>query len=181
MANNFNRLDKLQEVGKEQLNEGNKEQTSANKEITEEKINKDNPEKISDQLSPSNPEDVMYTDIDISPLFLGGTVTYTTSIYNKLPVTFRLLTSEELESTNEYLAKLADVPINVAITKHSICILSHSILEYNGESWKNKSKERRIDLLKKLPAILVNEITKRFSTFEKSVAKMLSDRDYLKN
>lgn len=177
MNKTFDKLDRTTDIKQNPENSGTLQVPLKQSEVPqteEENVNTDN-------IEPVSQDDIMYTDIDLSPMFLGGDVLYTVTIHNSLDVTFKLLSSEELEEVNKILYDLADKPMQVAVAIHGRAILARAIVKYGDTSWKEKSLEDKELLLKKLPSLLVGEITKRFSIFEKSATKMLSDDDYLKN
>lgn len=128
-------------------------------------------------------DEELLKDLDLEKFYLTGKMTYAFKMFDKLSVTFRLLTSEEVLETNNNFFRLSneDRSFNAVMLEHTMNILAKSLVRYGDTALEAKSEEERLKFIHSLPGILIPKLMYKYNVFEKSVDKALSDGTTLKN
>lgn len=128
-------------------------------------------------------EEELLKDLDLEKFYLTGRVEYEFKLNGKMPIKFRMLSSEELVKVNQFLFNCSkeDIAMSVVMTEHSINIMKDALLVYGETQLASLSEEKRVEFVRSIPSIILPLLTRKYSVFESSVGKLLSDGEQLKN
>jgi hypothetical protein len=126
-------------------------------------------------------------DLDLENFFFTGNIDYTFSIGKKFTFTLRLPASDEIANLHKSLYTQAkDESETMTDAEFDIRringIIALSLIKYGATDLSNKTKEERLEFVNKLPAVVVQTLSKSYVRLENSAAELLDkNSDVLKN
>lgn len=126
-------------------------------------------------------------DLDLENFFFTGNIDYTFSIGKKFTFTLRLPASDEIANLHKVLyAKVKDESETMTDAEFDIRringIIALSLIKYGATDLSNKTKEEKLEFVNKLPAVVVQTLSRCYVRLENSAAELLEKQsDAVKN